>query len=174
LLTLQIMTFSVGDKVVYPNHGIGVIEQINIRNVSGRQESFYQLKIFSNSMMVMVPVCNVADVGLRKLIKKDEVEKVLGYLRKAQVNNHPDWKNRFKENSEKMRTGCIFDVADVLKSLWFLSQTRILSFREKRMLERARYLIVSEVATVGNLAEDKVEKLVDRALTEVQYKKANA
>ncbi len=166
--------FSVGDKVVYPNHGVGIIEQINVRNLSGRNESFYQLKICSNSMMVMVPTCNVDDVGLRKLIKKEEVEKVLDHLRRTEISSQPDWKNRFKENSQKMRTGCIFEVADVLKSLSCLSQGRILSFREKKMLDRARHLIVSEVATVGNLSEAKVEKMVDTALTGAQSRKANA
>ena len=167
------MNFSVGEKVVYPNHGVGVIEQINVRHVSGRQECFYQLKIVANSMMVMVPAANVADVGLRKLIKKEDVHKVLDHLKKAKTPNHSDWKNRFKENSEKMRTGCIFDVADVLKSLSVLSCNRVLSFREKRMLDRARYLLVSEVATVGNLSEERVEELVGRALVQVQVKKAN-
>jgi CarD family transcriptional regulator len=173
--TLQVaMNFSVGEKVVYPNHGVGVIEQINVRNVSGHQQSFYQLKIVSNSMMVMVPAANVRDVGLRKLIKRDDVNKVLERLKKSKVTNHPDWKNRFKENSEKMRTGCIFEVADVLKSLSFLSHNRILSFREKKMLDRARYLVVSEVATVENLPEQRVEELVDRALFQLPVKRANA
>jgi len=168
------MTFSVGEKVVYPNHGVGVIERINVQSVSGHLESFYQLKIVSNNMMVMVPAANVHDVGLRKLIKRDEVNKVLDHLKKSKVANHPDWKNRFKENSEKMRTGCIFEVADVLKNLSFLSHNRILSFREKKMLDRARYLIISEVATVENLPEERVEELVDRALVPVPARRANA
>ncbi len=168
------MNFSVGEKVVYPNHGVGVIERINICNLSGYQQSFYQLKIISNSMMVMVPTANVLDVGLRRLIKKDEVNKVLDHLKTAKVSNHPDWKNRFKENSEKMRTGGIFEVAEVLKCLSFLSHNRVLSFREKKMLDRARYLIISEVATVENLPEVKVEELVDRALIHLPVKRAHA
>ena len=168
------MNFIIGEKVVYPNHGVGVIERINTRNVSGRDESFYQLKIFSNSMMVMVPTGNVSDVGLRKLIKKEDVSKVLDHLRNAKITSHVDWKSRFKENSDKMRTGCIFDVAEVLKSLANLSQSRVLSFREKKMLDRARYLLVSEVATVGNLAEDKVQEVVDHALVSVRVRGSHA
>ncbi len=168
------MNFSVGEKVIYPNHGVGVIERINQREVSGRQEAFYQLKIVSNSMMVMIPMSNVGDVGLRKLIKKDVVNRVLEHLKKSVVNCSADWKNRFKENSEKMRTGCIFDVADVFKSLHSLSHTRILSFREKKMLDRARYLLISEVATVWNMPEAKVEELIDRALAIKEVKRANA
>jgi CarD family transcriptional regulator len=168
------MSFSVGEKVIYPNHGVGVIEKINKREVSGRQESFYQLKIVSNSMMVMIPMSNVGDVGLRKLIKKDVVNQLLEHLKNSAVTCSADWKNRFKENSEKMRTGCIFDVADVFKSLYSLSHTRILSFREKKMLDRARYLLISEVATVCNMPEAKVEDLIDRALSAKEVKRANA
>jgi CarD family transcriptional regulator len=168
------MNFLIGEKVVYPNHGVGVIERINTRNVSGHDESFYQLKIFSNSMMVMVPTGNVTDVGLRKLIKKEDVSRVLDHLRNAKITSHADWKSRFKENSDKMRTGCIFDVAEVLKSLAILSQSRVLSFREKKMLDRARYLLVSEVATVGNLAEDKVQEIVEHTLTSVRARGSHA
>ena len=164
------MTFSVGEKVVYPNHGVGVIEQINVRSVSGHLESFYQLKIVSNNMMVMVPAANVRDVGLRKLIKRDEVNKVLDHLKKSKVANHPDWKNRFKENSEKMRTGCIFEVADVLKNLSFLSHNRILSFREKKMLDRARYLLVTELAMSKNMEEVEIEDMLNKALSKCKLK----
>ena len=156
--------FVVGEKVIYPNHGVGIIEQVYSRTVSGRQESFYHLKITSNNMMVMVPEANAQDVGLRKLIKKGEVNKVLLHLKRTKVNSAPDWKNRFKENSEKMRTGLIFEVADVLKSLYQLSTNRILSFREKKMLDRARHLVVSEVATVSKVSEDKAGKLIEQAL----------
>lgn len=168
------MNFTVGEKVVYPNHGVGVIERINTRDVGGRQESFYQLKIISNSMMVMIPTSNVEDVGLRKLIKKDEIKDVMDHLKRTHISNHSDWKNRFKENSEKMRTGSILDVADVFKNLSSLSHTRVLSFREKKMLDRARYLIISELAMVWNVSEDKVEDLIDRSLLRIQAKKANA
>jgi CarD family transcriptional regulator len=168
------MDFLVGEKVVYPNHGVGIIEKINQREVSGRREAFYQLKIISNSMMVMIPTANVADVGLRKLIKKEVVNQLLEHLKKSAVTCAADWKNRFKENSEKMRTGCIFDVADVFKGLQALSHTRILSFREKKMLDRARYLLISEVATVWNISEGRVEELIDRALVGKESKRANA
>jgi CarD family transcriptional regulator len=171
---IGLMDFLVGEKVIYPNHGVGIIEKINQREVSGRQESFYQLKIISNSMMVMIPTANVADVGLRKLIKKEVVNQLLEHLKKSAVTCAADWKNRFKENSEKMRTGCIFDVADVFKGLQALSHTRILSFREKKMLDRARYLLISEVATVWNISEGRVEELIDRALVGKDSKRANA
>ena len=156
--------FVVGESVIYPNHGIGIIEQVYHRKESGREEAFYHLRITANNLMVMIPSTNVLDVGLRRLIKKGEVNKVLLHLKETKINSAPDWKNRFKENSEKMRTGLIFEVADVLKSLYQLSSNRILSFREKKMLDRARHLVVSEVATVSRVSEDKAGKLIDQAL----------
>jgi CarD family transcriptional regulator len=161
------MNFNVGEKVVYPNQGVGVIEKINTCSVSGQSQAFYQLKIVSSSLMVMIPTANVDGVGLRRLIKKEDVNKVLDYLKSKEISQHTDWKNRFKENSEKMRTGGIFEVADVLKSLATLSQTRALSFREKKMLDKARYLLVSELAIVGNLALERVEDLVTQALAQM-------
>jgi CarD family transcriptional regulator len=161
---MAIMNFLVGEKVVYPNQGVGVIEKINTCSFSGQTQSFYQLKIVANSLMVMVPVANVGDVGLRRLIKKEEVTRVIEYLREKEIASSADWKNRFKENSEKMRSGCIFEVADVLKSLAILGQGRTLSFREKKMLEKARFLLVSELAIVGNIPLEKVEEKVSQAL----------
>jgi CarD family transcriptional regulator len=161
---MAVMNFTIGEKVVYPNQGVGVIEKINTCQISGQVQSFYQLKIVANSLMVMVPVNNVGDVGLRRLIKKDEVNRVFDYLRDKEIASCSDWKNRFKENSEKMRTGCIFEIADVLKSLAVLGQGRTLSFREKKMLEKARFLLVSELAIVGNFSLEKVEEKVTQAL----------
>ncbi|MFN8009588.1 MAG: CarD family transcriptional regulator [Terriglobia bacterium] len=168
------MQFSIGDKVIYPNHGVGVIERINSREVSGHRESFYQLKMVANSMMVMIPVANVEDVGLRKLIKKEAVNEVLDHLKRTSVRCHADWKNRYKENSDKMRTGSIFDVADVFKSLYSLSHERVLSFREKKMLDRARYLVISELSTVWDLPELKVQELVEHTLDEKGTRKGHA
>ncbi len=173
MLNASANSFAIGDKVVYPNHGVGVIEQIDHRSISGKPQAFYHLKIAANNMMVMIPATNAHDVGLRRLIKKGEVNKVLLHLKNTKVKNATDWKNRFKENSEKMRTGCIFEVADVLKSLSQLSINRILSFREKKMLDRARQLIVSELATVSDVSEDKAQQLIEGVLLRPQVHKAD-
>lgn len=156
--------FQVGDKVVYPNHGVGVIEQISSRTNGVSVERFYLLHIRSSSLKVMVPFNNVSNVGLRRVIRNGEVQKILDYLTDGKCDNHTDWKYRFKENSEKMRTGSLLEVAGVLKSLLQLNQTKPLSFREKKMLERARYLLVSELAMAKNCAEPEVEQILSRAL----------
>ena len=156
--------FHIGDKVVYPNHGVGVIEQISSRTIGASVEKFYLLKIKSSSLKVMVPFHNVTTVGLRPVVRNGEVQKIVDYLSSGECNNAQDWKDRFKENSERMRTGFLLDVAAVLKSLLMLGQSKSLSFREKKMLERARYLLVSELTMAKNCEERQVEDLLSKAL----------
>ena len=156
--------FHIGDKVVYPNHGVGIIEQISSRTVGLTVERFYLLHIKSSSLKVMVPFNNVTSVGLRRVVKNQEVQKIVDFLTDGACENHADWKYRFKENSEKMRTGSLLEVAIVLKGLLLLAQTKPLSFREKKMLERARYLLVSELAMARNCDESKVEELLTTTL----------
>jgi CarD family transcriptional regulator len=157
--------FHIGDKVVYPNHGVGIIEQISSRTIGATVEKFYLLKIKSSSLKVMVPFSNVNTVGLRRVVRNGEIQKILDFLNDGECNNNADWKYRFKENSERMRTGSLLDVAAVLKSLLVLNQTKPLSFREKKMLERARYLLVSELALAKNLDEEHIEELLNKALS---------
>lgn len=162
--SMSILSFSVGDKVVYPNHGVGVIEQISSRTIGSTVERFYLLKIKSSSLKVMVPFQNVGSVGLRRVVKNGEIQKILDYLCDGKCDSNADWKYRFKENSEKMRTGSLMEVAVVLKSLLQLGQTKPLSFREKKMLERARYLLVSELAMAKNWPDTEVEDALTKAL----------
>ncbi|PYX91747.1 MAG: CarD family transcriptional regulator [Acidobacteria bacterium] len=160
------MNFRIGDKVVYPNHGVGVIEQINSRTLGGAvSEKFYLLKFKASSLKVEIPFRNIGAVGLRRVIKNGDVQKILDFLIDGKCENHTDWKFRFKENSDKMRTGSLLDVAVVLKGLLILNQTKPLSFREKKMLERARYLLVSELALAKNVEEAEVEDLLTKALS---------
>lgn len=157
--------FHIGDKVVYPNHGVGIIEQISSRTIGASVEKFYLLKIKSSSLKVMIPFHNAITVGLRPVVRNGEVQKIVDYLSTGDCNNAQDWKDRFKENSERMRTGYLMDVAAVLKSLLILGQTKSLSFREKKMLERARYLLVSELAISRNCEEGQIEQILAKALT---------
>jgi len=159
------LTFSIGDKVVYPNHGVGIIEQISSRTIGTQVEKFYLLKIKASSLKVMVPFHNVETVGLRRVVRNGEVQKIVEFLSDGKCENAADWKDRFKDNSDKMRTGSLLDVAIVLKGLLLLAQSKSLSFREKKMLERTRYLLVSELAMSKNVEESVIEDLLDRALT---------
>lgn len=157
--------FHIGDKVVYPNHGVGVIEQISSRTIGASVEKFYLLKIKASSLKVMVPFNNVNSVGLRRVVRNGEIQKILDYLTDGECSNNTDWKYRFKENSERMRTGSLLEVAGVLKALLMLNQSKPLSFREKKMLERARYLLVSELAMAKNCDEPQIEELLNKALS---------
>lgn len=162
------MDYKIGEKVVYPNHGVGIIEQINFGVLNGRTEKYYMIRILSSGLKVMVPRTNAGAVGLRPVIRSGDTTKVLGFLEKGKLNSHHDWKHRFKENSERMRTGSLIEVAVVLKSLVSLSRTKPLSFREKKMLERAKFLLVSEMATARNSSQENVEGLVVRSLAKAK------
>ncbi len=158
------MTFQVGDKVIYPNHGLGIVERIEDKTILGTTCGFYHLRIVANDTTVLVPVSNVDGVGLRRAISDEEVERLFGLLGDGRIDNHQNWKGRFKDNSDKMRSGSIYEVADVLKSLTFLAKSKSLSFREKRMLDRAKFLIISEVSEVMREPAASIEGRVERAL----------
>ena len=158
------MTFQVGDKVIYPNHGLGVVTRIEEKTILGTTCGFYHLRIVANETIVLVPVANVDGVGLRRAISDAEVERLFALLGDGKIDNHQNWKGRFKDNSDKMRSGSIYDVADVLKSLTFLSKSKSLSFREKRMLDRAKFLVISEISEVAREKTELVEQKVDSAL----------
>ena len=158
------MGFKIGQKVVYPNHGIGTIEQIERKQIGTNTLPFYTLRLAATNSVVLVPVANAGEVGLRSPISSGECELLIKAL-SDDFNAAPcDWKDRFKEFSDRMRTGDIFAVAEVLKHLTFLNRQKPLSFREQRMLERARYLVVSELAAVCRQPECNVEPRVDEAL----------
>jgi CarD family transcriptional regulator len=166
--------FHIGDKVVYPNHGVGIIEQISSRTMGATVEQFYLLKIQSSSLKVMVPFHNVGMVGLRRVIRNGEIQKIVDFLTDGACDSNADWKYRFKENSERMRTGSLLEVAAVLKGLLVLNQAKALSFREKKMLERARYLLVSEMAMAKNCGESEIEELLSKALAKSKLRLPDA
>ena len=162
---MEIKEFKIGDKVVYPNHGLGIIEQIEKRSMGDRMEEFLTLRIVANDSTVMVPRSNTTNVGLRRVVTRKEVEEVFDVLKDTKITLYDDWKGRFQENSDKMRTGSITEVARVFKSLSHLALQKNLSYRERRMLDKAKYLIVSEIAEVERMPVDQVEAKIDRAVS---------
>jgi len=163
-------TFQVGDSVVYPNHGVGIIEQISSRTIGQTVEKFYLLNIKSSSLKVSVPFRNAHAVGLRRVVKNGDVLKLLAFLEEGACDSNADWKDRYRENSERMRTGSLLEVAAVLKSLLMLDRSKPLSFREQKMLERARYLLVSELAMARNCAEGDIEELLTKTLAKCKLR----
>ena len=158
------MKFKVGDKVIYPNHGLGIVEGIEKKTILGTTGGFYLLRMTSSDTTVMVPIENVDNVGLRRAIEADEIEVLFSLLGRGKIDSHQNWKGRFKDNSDKMRSGSIYDAVDVLKNLMYLSRSKNLSFREKRMLDRSKFLVITEIAEVGQFETSVVEERVDSAL----------
>jgi CarD family transcriptional regulator len=156
--------FQVGQKVIYPNHGIGVVESIQSRPVPGGKISLYQLRILANDSRVWVPQQNASGVGLRSVISQTDARRILHLLADPRIEHTTNWKGRFKENSDKMRTGSLHEVAVVYKGLSYLSRKKALSFREKRMLDRARFLLVSEIAEVEGKPHAAIEERIEKAL----------
>jgi CarD family transcriptional regulator len=158
--------FRIGEKVVYPNQGISVVEAISSRVCpSGPADRVYELRILSNDSRVFVSQNRATDVGLRPVVKATEVRRIYDLLGDSRIEHQPNWKGRFKENSDRMRSGSLIEVAAVLKGLTFLSKKKSLSFREKFMLERARFLIVSEIAEVEGKSSAVIQERIDRVLS---------
>ena len=158
------MTFQVGEKVVYPNHGVGTIENISSRSFGTQQERFYLLRLAASSMTVMVPFSHVGDLGLRKVTKCSEINRVLNYLAAGRPCCPQDWKDRFKENSERMKGGSLLEIAEVFKALVIIQMSKPLSFREKKMLERARSMLILETSVAKAVSEDGAITLIAKAL----------
>lgn len=158
------MAFKVGQKVVYPNHGVSVIEKIAPGKIDGIEQTYYHLRLLSNNSKVMVPKSNLDLVGLRPLCQQNEIQALFSILEDGDVDTQKDWKGRYKQNLDKMRTGNLRFVAEVLKNLSHVSQKKSLSFREKKMYERAKYFVISEVAHVKQISEERAEALVEKAL----------
>jgi CarD family transcriptional regulator len=158
------MTFNIGEKVVYPNHGVATIENISSRAFGFKFERFYLLRLSCNNMTVMVPFSHVDEVGLRKVTKNGEVARVLCYLATGHCKPLQDWKDRYKENCEKMRNGSLLQIAEVFKSLLIVQAERPLSFREKKMLDRARQMVLTEICISRGLREADALVLLNGAL----------
>jgi CarD family transcriptional regulator, regulator of rRNA transcription len=156
--------FQVGEKVIYPNQGIGVVEGIQARSTPEGQVDGYDLRILANDSRVWIPCASAVAIGLRAIMTLADAQTLLGRLADGTIDQSGNWKGRFKENSDRMRTGDVFEVAEVLKGLTSLSQKKALSFREKRMLDRAKFLIVSEMAEAEGRPEAAVQESVDQAL----------
>jgi CarD family transcriptional regulator len=158
------MLFQIGEKVIYPNQGVGIIENVSSRSFGSQYESFYLLRLMCTSLTVMVPVSHVGDLGLRKVTRNGEVGKVLCFLSNGKCRSRGDWKDRFKENSDKMRSGDLLAIAEVLKSLLVLQQSKPLSFREKKMLDRARHMLIAEIGVSRSIAEVEAAQMLQKAL----------
>ena len=162
------MTFQIGDKVVYPNQGVGTVENISTRSFGSAFEKFYLLRFGCNSMTVLVPFANAADIGLRRLTKDREISRILSFLSNGSTAIHSDWKIRFKENTEKMQSGDLLKAAEVLKALLQLHVDKPLSFREQKMLDRSRHMLISEISIARGVPEIHATGMLQRSLAKAR------
>jgi CarD family transcriptional regulator len=153
--------FNVGDKVVYPMHGAGVIESIEEKEVLGERRQYYILKLPVGDMKVMIPIQNGIEVGLRGVIDSEGVQMVLHILREQSSSMSPNWNRRYRANLEKIKSGNIFEVAEVVRNLAKREREKGLSSGERKMLENARQILVSELVLATELEEDKAQSMVD-------------
>jgi CarD family transcriptional regulator len=154
--------FKVGDRAVYPAHGVGVIDAIETKTFSGQEQSFYILRLFSNGMTILIPTDNAIQVGLRGIASDKEVTRVYKILKeKALPSDSQTWNRRYREYMEKIRTGSVFEVASVLRDLLLLRVGKDLSFGERRMLDMAKGLLVKELSVAQKSTEERVEKHIE-------------
>ncbi|MCG8515343.1 MAG: CarD family transcriptional regulator [Halanaerobiales bacterium] len=153
--------FKVGDKVVYPNHGAGTIIGIETKNILGEKKEYYIMKLPIGEMKVMIPVEKVEGIGIRNVIDKKEADQVLKLLKEDKSTMSQNWNRRYRANMEKLKTGNIYEVAEVVRNLTIRDHEKGLSTGEKKMLNNSRQILISELVLSKDLAEREVESLID-------------
>lgn len=161
--------FKIGELAVYPGHGVGSIESIEIKKISGDDtQQFYIIKVLGSGATIMVPIDNEKTVGLRKVINKDTAQKVYEVLQErsdaGMDKQTQTWNRRYREYMEKVKTGCVMEVAKVFRDLYLLKADKELSFGERRMLDTARNLLVKELSIARRLTEEKIEAEIHKIM----------
>ena len=156
-------TFNIGDKVVYPMHGAGIIEAIEEKEVLGEKHRYYIMKLPIGEMKVMIPMDNVSEIGLRQIIDDDGVKQVYHILKGEVSKMSQNWNRRYRANMEKIKSGDIFEVAEVVRNLAIRDREKGLSTGERKMLDNARQILISELV----LAQDATEEQVESSLNEL-------
>ena len=159
---MEAQMFNIGDLAVYPAHGVGVIERIESQEISGCSQDFYVMRILDNDMKIMIPTNNVGNVGLREIIEEGEVPKLFSILKKRDIQlDNQTWNRRYREYMDKIKTGSVFEVAEVYRDLLMLKVEKELSFGERKMLDTARNLLVKEISLAREIEEDQVARDLD-------------
>ena len=157
--------FNVGDNIVYPMHGAGVIDSIEEKDILGEKQSYYILKM-PGEVKVMVPVSKAEEIGVREIIDKTSAQKVFTILEENQTEMSGNWNKRYRDNMDKMKSGDIYEVADVVRNLSFKQKEKGLSTGEKKMLNNAKQLLVSELVLAEQATQEEVEDLVDNKINQ--------
>ncbi len=155
--------FNIGDKIVYPMHGAGTIDAIEEKDILGEKQNYYIIKM-PGEVKVMVPTNKAEEVGVRNIIGKDEAAKVMAVLGENETEMSQNWNKRYRDNMEKMKSGDIYEVADVVRNLSFKQKEKGLSTGEKKMLNNAKQILVSELVLAEHASQEEVEKLVENKI----------
>jgi CarD family transcriptional regulator len=156
--------FNIGDKVVYPMHGAGIIESIEEKEILGERQKYYVMRMPIGDMKVMVPMRNVESIGLREVVDEDTVSEVLDRMRNQEITDTSNWNRRYRANLDKMKSGDIHEVADVVHSLMLRDAEKGLSTGERKMLDNAKQILISELALARDLDEEQAFELIDGIL----------
>ena len=156
--TICVKKFRVGDLAVYPAHGVGRIDAIECKVVNGEKHDFYIMKILENGMVIMIPTWNVQSVGLRDIIQEHEIPKIYDLMRNQRdlAAESQTWNRRYRDYMEKIKTGSLFDVAEVFRDLYLLKLTKDLSFGERKLYDTAQTLLIKEISTSKQTTEDSI------------------
>ncbi len=155
--------FKPGDKAVYPAHGVGEVKAIETREIAGSKQTFYILRILDNGMTIMVPTQNVQSVGLRELIDEEQVDEVYEILQERDITvDNQTWNRRYREYMDKIKTGSVYEIAEVLRDLSLLKYDKELSFGERKMLDTARSLLVKELSIAQSCTEEEILKEIQK------------
>jgi CarD family transcriptional regulator len=157
--------FSIGDKIVYPMHGAGIIESIEEREILGELKSYYVMKMPVGDMKVMIPINNVDCIGIRDIINRNEADKVFNSLETRCDEQTSNWNKRYRENMIKIKSGDVFEVADVVKSLVIRERHRGLSTGERKMLNSAKQILISELVLAKNMNPMDVENIINTRIS---------
>lgn len=153
--------FNIGDKIVYPMHGAGVIISIEEREILGCKQDYYVVRMPVGDMMVMIPTHNIDGIGIREIINTNEVEKVYEILSDHRADSTSNWNKRYRENMAKIKSGNIYEVADVVRSLMLREKEKCLSTGERKMLNSAKQILISELILARNMNQTEVEEKVN-------------
>ena len=156
--------FKIGDRVVYPMHGAGIIEQIEEKEILGEKRKYYVMRMPIGDMKVMIPVDNIEEIGIREIIGDNDMEKVVTILKGDRTKMPQNWNRRYRMNMEKIKSGDIFEIASVVRNLMLRDAEKGLSTGERKMLNSAKQMLISEIVLVVDTDQEETEKLIDEAV----------
>lgn len=156
--------FKIGDKIVYPMHGAGIIEEIEEKEILGEKRKYYVMRMPIGDMKVMIPVDNVEEIGIREIINDDDMNRVLTILQGDKTKMPQNWNRRYRINMERIKSGDIFEIAAVVRNLMLRDAEKGLSTGERKMLNSAKQMLISEIVLVSDKDQDETEKLIDEAV----------